>query len=640
MVKKKEYNYISAFRWVYSRLQQHRKKQFWLLFAGMSFAAVMETAALGMVAFFASTVTDPHAVLSSKYVAFAKHIVNAEFLHSGKGLILTSGIIMLILIVIKNSVKIVVAYWIARFGVGIEAYFGANMLKGFLTLPYKWHLTCNSADLVNAVNWRTFLGRNFFQPCLTIFNNVLMVTIMLTALFVVQPLISLIVIVILGSAAIFIYTVIRKQIDKAASAARDYQLAINKEATMAIHGIKDVKISRKEDLFVSKFLNNAEPLSRIIGAQNFYSQSPTLILETIGFGMICLSIFAMLLWLKTSTAYVTGTMTILAVTAWKALPAVNQILGSITRVRNSLPYISHQIEYFDLIESDNSLARSKVCKTLKTSATDQTAETDTAFNNAVPGSHLHNNAGSIFPNNFGFGFKRKIIFNDVCFYYENDGRKVLNNLCFEINRGETIGIIGTSGAGKSTLVDLLIGLLEPCNGTISIDGNVLTRNTLPLWLSITGYVPQSPYIYDGTLAENVAFGLEYDDIDRERVRECCTMASMDDFIDDLPDNIDSFIGERGVKLSGGQQQRVAIARSLYKKPEVMIFDEATSSLDTKSEKAIQKTIYSFKGKQTLVIIAHRLTTVEDCDKLIWLEKGRVKMIGKPDKIIKNYQHGL
>ncbi len=215
--------------------------------------------------------------------------------------------------------------------------------------------------------------------------------------------------------------------------------------------------------------------------------------------------------------------------------------------------------------------------------------------------------------------------------------QVVRDFNFDIQKGKTVGIIGTSGAGKSTLVDLLIGLLKPVTGSILIDGRPLTRDLLPQWLDITGYVPQSPYIYDGTLAENIAFGMEKSEIDRDRVFKCCTMASMDDFIHDLPDSIDSFIGERGVKLLGGQQQRVAIARALYKQPEVMIFDEATSSLDTKSEKAIQKTIYSFKGKQTLIIIAHRLSTVEDCDKLIWLEKGRVKMTGRPEEILKAYE---
>jgi ABC-type multidrug transport system fused ATPase/permease subunit len=294
-------------------------------------------------------------------------------------------------------------------------------------------------------------------------------------------------------------------------------------------------------------------------------------------------------------------MALLAVTAWKALPAVNQILGSITSARNALPYISNEIDYFTLIEADKSI----------------------------------NQNTSIQP----LDFSKTIKFNNVGFSYQDNTREVIHDLSFEIEKGQTIGIIGTSGAGKSTLVDLLIGLLVPVKGTIQIDDQVLTRELLPKWLKITGYVSQSPYIYDGTLAENVAFGMDPADIDREQVRKCCTMASMDDFIHDLPDNIDSSIGERGVKLSGGQQQRVAIARALYSKPEVMIFDEATSSLDTNSEKAIQKTIYSFKGRQTLIIIAHRLTTVEDCDKVIWLEKGRIKMMGKPEEVLGVYNQG-
>ena len=636
-------SYVSAFRWVYSRLQKHRRRQFWFLFAGMSFAAVFETVALGAVAFFASAVTDPEVVLNSKYVTLAKQIFNAEFLNSSKGLILMSGIAMFVLIAVKNSVKAVVTYWTARFGVGIEAWFGGKLLNGFLTMPYKWHLTCNTADLVNAVNWRTYLGRSFFQPCLKIFNSVLMISIMFVTLFVVQPLISFIVISIVGSAAVFIYKVVRRQVDKAALIAMDYQLAINKETTMAIHGIKDVKISLKENLFVLKFLKKAEPLSKIVGSQSFYSQSPMLILETIGFGMICLSIFTMLLYFNSSTAYVTGTMAILAVTAWKALPAVNEILGSITQIRNSLPYISNLTEYFKLIENNSRLMPAKSLRKCEIILPYRTGKESNKIESVTPDAiwdtiqetdkkpNLNEDLNSA----SGFSFANSIKFENICFSYD-DGREVIHNLCFEIKKGETIGVIGRSGAGKSTLIDLLTGLLQPSEGTIRIDDHILDRGLLPHWLDITGYVSQSPYIYDGTLSENIAFGMDPSDIDRKQVEKCCTMASMDDFISDLPNSIESFIGERGVKLSGGQQQRVAIARTLYNKPEIIIFDEATSALDTKNEKAIQKTIYSFKGRQTLIIVAHRLSTVENCDRLIWLDQGKLKMIGKPGKIISLY----
>jgi len=185
-----KYNYIQTFRWIYSRLQPHRKKQFWSLFVVMTFAALLETAALGSVAFFASAVTDPDVVLSSRYVAYIKQLINADFLNTAKGLILVASFLVIILITCKNSVRAIVTYWITRFGAGTEAYFGEILLNGFLRLPYQWHLTCNSADLVNSVQWRTYLGRQFFEPCLKIFNNVLMVAIMLTTLFVIQPIVS------------------------------------------------------------------------------------------------------------------------------------------------------------------------------------------------------------------------------------------------------------------------------------------------------------------------------------------------------------------------------------------------------------------------------------------------------------------
>ena len=306
-----------------------------------------------------------------------------------------------------------------------------------------------------------------------------MVSIMMTALFVVQPLVSFIVIVVIGSAAVFIYRVIRNQIDKVVSAARDYQIAINKETTMAIHGIKDVKIYPKENLFVSKFMAKAEPLSRILGVQSFYSQCPVMILETIGFVMICLSVFAMFLWINTSTAYMTATMAILALAAWKALPAVNKVLASVTQLRVSLPYISSQIKYFNLFEANTGPVQRKSAHPPKSDIDEQ--------------SHVRSQTTE------SFEFIKTIKFNNVSFCYEDNGRKVLHDLSFEIKKGETIGIIGTSGAGKSTLVDLLIGLLEPVKGTISIDGKVLTRDFLAQWLTITGYVSQSPYIYDGNL---------------------------------------------------------------------------------------------------------------------------------------------
>ena len=228
----------------------------------------------------------------------------------------------------------------------------------------------------------------------------------------------------------------------------------------------------------------------------------------------------------------------------------------------------------------------------------------------------------------------------MCFNYKARRANVLNDISFLIKKGQTIGFIGISGAGKSTLVDILIGLLVPSKGKVFIDGSELDDMGRQAWMKTVGYVPQSPYIYDGTLAGNVAFGLRDSEIDRELVLDCCHRASLHDVLAELPDGIDTPIGERGVRLSGGQQQRVVIARALYPRPEVMIFDEATSSLDAKSEKGIQDTIYGLRGKQTLIIIAHRLTTVKDCDLLFWIEDGRIKMADTADKVLNEYEKAI
>ena len=579
------------------------------MLAGMTLVAVLETLAASSIAIFASTFTGPEIVLSSKYVVFIRDTFDISMLQDTKGLILLSGFLMIGLTMAKNSLKGVLLYAVANFSVGIEAFFGSKLLKGFLSLPYQWHLTKNSADIVYSIEWRKVLGRQFIQPCLKICNSLLMVSILFFILFFVQPLISFMVIFVTGGMSFFLYKIIRKQIDEVAIVAKDYELSINKEATMAVHGIKDVKITQKETPFVKKFLKKAVPLSGIYGSQIFWSQSSTLFLETVGLGMIFAAVFTMLFLLKMSTAYVIGTMAILVVTAWKAMPATNIILGNFTVVRNSLPYISTQIHYLDMIEKNDALNNNE------------------------------SNAGRQPKNVFNCErlFRDHIRFNDVSFAYDNQSREALNGVTFSIARGQTTGIIGTSGAGKSTTVDLLIGLLQVSKGEILVDDKRMDNRLRSQWLKIIGYVPQSPYIYDGTLAENIAFGNDRDRINRDRVWDCCMMASMEDFIHDLPDGIDSAIGERGVKLSGGQQQRVAIARALYNRPQVMIFDEATSSLDTKSEKSIQQTIYSFKGDKTLIIIAHRLNTVENCDSIIWLEKGRVVMQDKADIVLEKYR---
>jgi len=312
---------------------------------------------------------------------------------------------------------------------------------------------------------------------------------------------------------------------------------------------------------------------------------------------ICIMMFGK----QASSTHVVGMMALLVVAAWRVLPGINQVLSGLATMKGSLEYVHKVMKYLkeiELYQNENLAAMAAQCDDIA-------------------------------------AFENELRFEHLSFSYDNCQDYAVKDISFTVRKGQSVGIIGKSGAGKSTLVDILIGLLSPSGGRITIDEKVLSPALQRSWTNKIGYVSQSPYIYDGTLAGNVAFGLEEKQIDREKVLESCRMAAIG-FIENLTAGIDTPIGERGVRLSGGELQRVAIARALYHKPEVMVFDEATSALDSQNEKAIQKTIYSLKGKLTLIIVTHRLTTVEGCDVLICLNKGKIAKIGPPDIVLPWY----
>jgi ABC-type bacteriocin/lantibiotic exporter with double-glycine peptidase domain len=234
-------------------------------------------------------------------------------------------------------------------------------------------------------------------------------------------------------------------------------------------------------------------------------------------------------------------------------------------------------------------------------------------------------------------FNSYIQFQNVSFRYKNQDNYALKGINFNLKKGQTLGIIGISGAGKSTLVDIFIGLLNTEQGKILVDGKELDNHKRKLWTQNIGYVPQAPYLIDGTISDNIAFGITKENIDHSLVLHSTQISSMDDFVLDLPQGLSTFIGERGARLSGGQRQRIAMARALYKTPDIIIFDEATSALDTKNESEIKKTINSFKNKKTMIIIAHSLESVDECDWIIWLDKGRIVKQGKAFEVISEYK---
>lgn len=593
-------NSLKTFYKILSNLPVKRKKQFGIIFASMVFYAGFETITLAFIALYASTISDPNSMVHSSLMLTIQNILQVEFLKNIPRLIIVLSVIIIILVITKNVLLSMLMYIITRFSFLIKRHFGRQLLGGFLNLPYEWHLSRNSADLVIAIQWAEFFG-TFSFSMLQLICDTLVISIMLAAILTIEPLLTLILILALGSISVFIYLNLRRTLDKVAVRVVGYETEINRHITKSMHGIKDVKIFRRESGFVKYYADEFYILSRLAAKQQVLSNLPHYILESLGFVGIASTICVMILILGSSEGKIMGTVALIVVATWRILPALKRCLGGISNMRKYLPYVWKGFGYLD-----------EIFKSTRSERVLQMVGVEKKI------------------------FDKEIQLRNACFSYNGIQAKALHDINLRIKKGQTLGIIGSSGAGKSTLIDALIGLFPLSQGEILIDGKCLDGKLFRKWIKIIGYVPQVPYMLDGTLAQNVAFGLNDCDINREKVFDCCRMAAME-FLDELPAGIDTLVGERGVKLSGGQRQRIAIARALYKRPEVIIFDEATSSLDDKSEKEIQNTIYSFKGKKTLIIVAHRLSTVEECDLIIWIDKGKIKKIGKPVDIFSEYR---
>jgi ABC-type multidrug transport system fused ATPase/permease subunit len=388
-------------------------------------------------------------------------------------------------------------------------------------------------------------------------------------------------------------------LDRRANAvyAADYHTA--KITHLALHGLKEIRLYGREDPLFDAF---TEQLGRVVKARiplQTISRLPVACLEILGFATLVLVMLYLVAMQDASMARISGIMGFMAAAAWRGLPVANRVVDTLTAMRSGLPYLRKVAELI----------------TLERTLTEELLPIGTE---PEP-----------------LSFKRDIVLDAIAFRYPKATFEALCGVSVTIEAGKMVGLVGLTGAGKSTLVNLLTGLMPPASGRLLVDGVSITKDNARSWLRRIGYVAQAPYILDASLAENVALSRWGEAIDRTRVLECCRMAALD-FVDELERGIDTVLGDRGTRLSGGQAQRVAIARALYSEPDLLIFDEATSSLDMKNEKAIHETILSLRNRVTMVVIAHRLTTVEGCDTLVWLDKGRVRRTGTVEEVLPEY----
>ena len=493
------------------------------------------------------------------------------------------GVLVFLLLVISLIFKAFTTYVQVRFVALREYSIGKRLVEGYLHQPYSWFLSRHSADLGKTIlsEVSEVIG-NGISPLMELIAKSAVAIALIVLLLITDPKLALIVGFSLGSVYWAIFIFLRSYLKRIGNERLKNNQQRFISVSEAFGAAKEVKVGGLEEVYIKRFSDSAQNFARNHASSSVISQLPRFILEAIAFGGIMLIILYMMM----KTGGFNNALPIISLyvfAGYRLMPALQQIYVSFTQ----LTFIGPSI---DILSND--------IKNLK------------IFNSNQDQGVLSLN--------------KSITLKNIYYSHPNTSRTALKNININIPAKSTVGLVGTTGSGKTTAVDIILGLLEPQKGTLEIDGQIITKENSRAWQRSIGYVPQHIYLADDTVAANIAFGVEPKNIDQEDIEKAAKIANLHEFVvNELPDKYHTIIGERGVRLSGGQRQRIGIARALYYKPKVLILDEATSALDNQTEKVVMDAVNNISKDITIILIAHRLNTVKNCDIIFKLEKGEI-----------------
>lgn len=593
---------VALFRRVYDALPRPLRRSFWKVMLLAVVAALAEFLLAGAVSLLGVVLASPQSITQSAIMQdMVLRLPRLQPVLGDARLLLALLLAGLCLFVLLKTLLLALLTWRqSLFSQAVSREFGIRLFADFLHAPYLWHTGQKISHLMTVLSWRSTLGQFLFNG-LQVLSQLVITGILIVAMCLMAPLASVLILSITGISAWLVFRFSRSRVHELGRLSAHSQIESTRMIHTGLNGIREVTIYRQQETFIAQFMD-AE--AKIAHAQSFlplFAPLPSWVLEWLGM-VLLLGTVLILYWQDAGLAQVSATLALLAAVAWRLLPVMNRVGQSLIGMQQQIPMLEPLLQ---MQEEVGHISRKQAAETAP-----------------CPLHHA-------------------LELRNASFYYPGDqrGKAALRNMNMRIPKGGMVGLVGPSGAGKSTVVGLLTGLYLPTQGALLVDGQPLREEQLAGWMQGIGYVPQSPFLLNATILENVAFSQWGGTIDRQRALHCCRMAAMN-FLDDLPDGIDTEIGERGVRLSGGQIQRVAIARALYADPQILLFDEATSALDGASEEAIQHTINSLNGQVTMIVVAHRLTTVEKCDYIYWLEDGSIKMDGEPNLVLPTYKAHL
>jgi len=495
---------------------------------------------------------------------------------------------------VKNLFLAFLAWWQARFTMGVQVDLSQTLFSIYLRQPYTFHLQRNSAQLIRNITGEVgYFIAYVLNPALILIAEVTVLLGIVALLLAVEPLGTLIVFLVLFTVAWIFHRATRTRITRWGETRQHHDGLRIQHLNQGLGGAKDVKLLGREAEFLVQFQEHNSKSAQMNQFMEIVQKLPRLWLEILAVVGLALLVFSMLAQGREMSSIV-PTAGLFAAAAFRLLPSAIRILAAAQYVRYAVPVINNLYEDLELSSPEPEA---------KLKATSKSGE-----------------------------LRKEICLTGVKYQYDGAPTSAIADISINIQQGESIGFIGPSGSGKSTLIDVILGLLTPDSGLVSVDGNDIQLE-LRAWQDQIGYVPQSIYLTDDTLRRNIAFGLPDKQINDIAVNHAIDAAGLEDFVSSLPEGIETIVGERGVRLSGGQRQRIGIARAMYHDPDVLVLDEATSALDTASEYRVMQAVMALHGKKTIIIVAHRLSTVEHCDRLYRLEQGKVVEEGIPSEII-------
>ena len=557
------------------------------LLLSLTLGAVLEVGGIGMILPFMAVAKDPGIV--NQY-PWAQELCATLGLNSGTAIIAAMGLAFIGFFLVKSIYLFFMYSSHYRFLYTHLTLTGQALFSNFLHNDYAWHMQKNSAELLRTVTHDVYhLYHGFFSPGIALLVELAVFALIGVLLLLVQPMVALVSIAVLGGLNGLFFIAIKAKLDRLGKSQQQHHGDMFKWLNQGFGGIKEIKIAGREQFFVDSFHASGQQYSNALCWMNTVRQTPKLVIETT-------IVFALIMGVMIVTAREDKLEDWIPVASVFALAAV-RLMPSLNRIAIAATSIRYYASTFTLV-------------------TDRVVETRVK-DVFIPHKNATNAARA------GRVLQQQIEISNLSYTYPGSDRSALDNVSLVIPKGAAVAFVGPSGAGKSTLMDLLLGLLQPTNGSITVDGESVAAMG-ERWHSRIGYVPQNMYLLDTTIERNVAFGIPDAAINHEKVARAVRHAQLDELIRSLPEGLQTIVGERGVRLSGGQAQRIAIARALYGDPEILVLDEATSALDLATEKAINEAITTLAGERTILIITHRLASVDFCQHVYRIESGRVE----------------